>query len=42
VFSVGYGQTYRVEFEIKDKAIDNVQNCDSSTRITIPSSQTYR
>jgi hypothetical protein len=40
VFPVRYGQTYRVEFPIKDRTMDNVQNCDSY--INIPSSQTYR
>jgi hypothetical protein len=40
VFPVRYGQTYGVEFQIKDRTMDNVQNCDSY--INIPLSQTYR
>jgi hypothetical protein len=31
VFPVRYGQTYRVEFEIKDRTMGNVQNCDNCT-----------
>jgi hypothetical protein len=40
VIPVRYGQTYGVEFSIKDRTMDNVQNCDSY--INMPSSQTYR
>jgi hypothetical protein len=41
VFPVMYGQTYRVKlFQIKDKTMDNVQNCDSYVNISY--SQTCR
>jgi hypothetical protein len=36
VFPVRYGQTYRFEFQIKDRTMDNVENCDSY--INMPSS----
>jgi hypothetical protein len=28
MFSVRYGQTFRVEFLVNDRTMDNVQNCD--------------
>jgi hypothetical protein len=37
---VRYGQIYRIEFYIKDRTMDNVQNCDSY--INIASSQMFR
>jgi hypothetical protein len=40
VFPVRYRQTYRVEFEIKDRTTDIVQNRVIS--INMPSSQNYR
>jgi hypothetical protein len=38
VFLARYAQSYKVEFQIKDRAMDKVQNCDSYIRIP---SQTY-
>jgi hypothetical protein len=38
MFPVSYGKIYSVEL-IKDRTLDNAQNCDSY--INIPSSQTY-